>query len=240
MSALKKTASIFICLSCLNLGITVKAQQNLFSLYTDSAALVNDANQFIGQFAKAVKKIRPDLAVKPKAILNTQLSLIFYNDKNNTVNFPLWEQVVLPQQNFFFKLGGSEAEGKKVFGLLFNGFYLPHELGHAVQYAASQNFNNEYDKEYFANTIAVLYWRHVGKIKELETSYRYAKKFLSQLKNPVPVGEDEKEYLTKNYKELSNDPFKYGYFEFSQFVKIYEDKLLPSFSVFVKNLKPRK
>ena len=29
-------------------------------------------------------------------------------------------------------VAGGEIAGKKVFGLFFNGFYLPHELGHGL------------------------------------------------------------------------------------------------------------
>ena len=41
----------------------------------------------------------------------------------------------------------NTIDGKKVFGIFFNGFYLPHELGHALQYAtADSSVNLEYKK----------------------------------------------------------------------------------------------
>ncbi len=210
------------------------AQEELFQLHTDSAQWVNTANRFVQSFTENIRKVKPDFHLTSKAILNTQLGLIFYNNQDNTINLPLWQQVVEPQKQFFYQLAGSEDEGRKVFGLLFNGFYLPHELGHAIQYAAGKHTSNEYDNEYFANTIAVLYWRKTGKQKELEECYQYAKKYLQQLPDPIPAGKDQKEYFTAHYHELAQDPYKYGYFQFSQFVKIYEDKTLPGFDHFLK------
>lgn len=218
----------------LALAPTVHAQKRLYTVYTDSALWVNDADAFIRTFVRDVQQIKPGLVLDARAVLNTQPALIFYNNQDHTVNLPLWRQVIEPQKQFFYKLAGSEAEGKKVFGHLFNGFYLPHELGHALQHAAGKEPDNGYDKEYFANTIAVLYWRKLGKQKELDASYRYARKYLRQLTNPVPAGMDEKVYLTTHYAELTLDPYQYGYFEFSQLIRIYEDKTLPDFDTYVK------
>lgn len=226
--------SKLILLLCMAFAPLVRAQQRLFMVYADPASWVGDANDFIKAFSRDVQKIKPGFVLETKAVLNTTPGLIFYNDQDNTVNLPLWKEVIEPQQQFFYKLAGGETEGKKVFGLLFNGFYLPHELGHALQHAAGREPDNEYDKEYFANTIAVLYWRKQGRHKELEESYRYAKKYLRQLINPVPAGTDEKMYLTEHYGELTKDPYKYGYFEFSQLIRIYEDKTLPDFDTYVK------
>lgn len=209
------------------------ARQSLFAAYTDSAQLVADANALVSQFVADVKALRPGINLQPKAILNTKPFLIFYDGKTNTVNLPIWYQVIPPQQQFFAELAGSGEEGKKVFGMLFNGFYLPHELGHALQVAAKKDRLDHYGHEYFANTIAVLYWRKAGKQQELQQSYEYAKKFLKQLKNPVPDGQDEQAYLNEHYNEIAQDPYKYGYYEFSQLVKIYEDSSLPGFDDFV-------
>ena len=57
---------------------------------------------------------------------------------------------------------------------------------------------------------------------------------VSQLPNPVPPGEDPIKYFNENYSELGADPYKYGYYQFAQIVKIYEDKSLPGFENFVE------
>ncbi|MDQ8005920.1 MAG: hypothetical protein REI64_14045 [Pedobacter sp.] len=221
---------VFLCL----VGTSVSAQNKLFETHTDSAKLVDNANLLIKQFIVDVNKIKPDLKLKTTGVLNTKPFLIFYNSRQDVVNLPLWSQVIAPQKDFFYKLAGSENEGVKVFGLLFNGFYLAHELGHAAQTSAQKTIADKYDNEYFANVVAVLYWKKIGKRKELDACYKYAKIILKQLSNPVPTGEDERTYFTANYAKLSVDPYKYGYFQFSQLVKIYEDKTLPDFDTFIK------
>jgi hypothetical protein len=48
-------------------------------------------------------------------------------------------------------------------------------------------------------------------------------KFTKQLPNPVPKGEDPVKFFNTNYEQLK-DPYKYGYYQFKQFVEIYENR----------------
>ena len=57
---------------------------------------------------------------------------------------------------------------------------------------------------------------------------------MSQLKNPVPEGQVEQEFFNNHYNELGADPYKYAYFQFNQFIQIYEDKTLGSFTNYLK------
>src|SRR5574343_309206 len=93
-------------LSALILSIQLaSAQPQWFKLYEDSTTLVNDG--------KAITAY-----------------LIFYWGENGerTANLPKWDQLIEPQKQFFYQVAGSEAAGKDMFRLFFNGFYLPHEL----------------------------------------------------------------------------------------------------------------
>lgn len=227
-----KKLVLFLFLFC---TLHLSAQQKWFAVYTDSAALVTDANSIVDDFVQRVNAISPVMSAKPTAILNTKPYLIFYSSKANLVNLPIWDQVMAQQKSFFYQLANSEQEGKQVFGLFFNGFYLPHELGHALQSAVKKRDSSLYTNEYFANVVAILYWKEVHRAKELEQCYQYAKKFVSQLKNPVPEGEDDEHYFNTHYNELGADPFKYAYFQFNQFIQIYEDKSLSDFNSFIKN-----
>jgi hypothetical protein len=209
------------------------SQKKFFHLYQDSAELVQDANKIVDAFSVHLNSISPIFSSRPKAILNTKPFLIFYSPKSNLVNLPIWEQMIPQQKEFFFKLGGSEKIGKKIFGLFFNGFYLPHELGHAIQSAAKKRDSNLYRNEYFANTVAILYWRKVKRTKELRQCYRYAKQMVRQLPNPVPQGLDPIKYFNEHYQELGADPYKYGYYQFAQFVEIYENKKSTDFDEFI-------
>lgn len=215
------------------LSIRGYSQQQLFYVYKDSASLVTDANEVVADFVSKVNAIKPVFTSKPEAILNTQPYLISYSPKANLINLPIWHQVMSQQKDFFNKLSGSEKKGEEAFGLLFNGFYLPHELGHALQSATDKREPNTYLNEYFANQVAVLYWKKVKRKRELKQCYKFAKKMVAQLENPVPAGEDPIQYFQDNYRNLAVDPYKYGYFQFEQFVKIYEDKKLANFDQFI-------
>ncbi len=218
----------------LSLSFQSKAQNSWFKTYSDSIALKADAGKIVNQFRQKVKSANPSLKLDDwKVVKHTTPYLIYI--ENKTANLPFWSEVV-PQQKFFFsEVSGDEKQGKEVFGLFFNGFYLVHELGHGLGQSAGKKFQNFYDGEYDANIIAILYWRSAGNKNEIKRYYTYAKKMLTHLKSPVPAGENIKEYLTKHYDEISSDPYQYGYIQFSQFVEIYENKNLPDFKKFIKN-----
>ncbi len=226
---MRKTALLFtLLLSSLSFG-----QKKWFTTYQDSIKLVSDANLITQNFTKDIKKIDSNFKFEVKTILNTTPYLIFFY--KDTANIPLWEQVIPEQKQFFYQLSGSESEGKNVFGLFFNGFYLPHELGHAFEFALYGQIAGSYESEYFANTVAILWWKKHKRQEDLKKCYEAAKLMWEQLPNPVPEGSTIEEYFSKNYEQASQDPFVYGYMQFKQFVDIYETKNLPDFDTFIKN-----
>lgn len=224
-----KKIIVFSLLLSIQIGI---AQKNWFKTYTDSIALVKDAQMITKSFTKDIKKVNKNLKYDIKTVLHTTPYLIyFYKD---AANIPLWEQVIPEQKQFFYEIAGSEVEGKKFFGLFFNGFYLPHELGHAYEYVLKGETLGSYKGEYFANTVAILWWKKHNRNKELQQCYEAAKKMFLKLPNPVPKGSTIEEYFSKNYEEASANPYVYGYMQFKQFIEIYEDKNLPDFDTFIK------
>lgn len=216
-------------------SLSMHAQGKMFKLYHDAAALTADANTVIKDFTVKVNAITPVMGVTPAAIVNTQPYLIFYLSKSNQVNLPVSREVIPEQKSFFTKLAGSAEEGEKMFGYFFNGFYVAHEMGHALQHTSGKSDPNLYRNEYTANTIAILYWRKTGQTQELKHCYDYAKKMVKKLPNPVPEGEDPVQYFNDHYEELGADPYKYGFYQFAQFVKIYEDQSLGDFDSYIKN-----
>jgi hypothetical protein len=213
------------------------SQSNWFKLYTDSTALVKDGNMITYKFIADVKKIKSDINFDVKTVLNTTPYLIYFDGygKIKTANLPLWQQVIPQQKQFFYEVAGDETKGKNAFGYFFNGFYLPHELGHALQQVKEGNVLGSYDSEYLANIIAILWWRKMGRSLELKQCYESAKVIWTKLPNPVPQDTNIKEYFTKNYQKATENPYTYGYMQFKQFIDIYENKDLPSFDVFIAN-----
>ncbi|KAF0239815.1 MAG: hypothetical protein Q8K64_06065 [Sediminibacterium sp.] len=213
------------------------AQNNWFKLYEDSTSLVNDGKSITAAFTKDIHNIKSTLSFNVNTRLNTTPYLIFYWGENGerTANLPKWDQVIEPQKQFFYEVAGNEADGKKLFGLFFNGFYLPHELGHAVEHYTKGNLKGSYKEEYFANIVAMLWWKKQGRTEELKSCYEMAKKVWAKLPNPIPAGSTMEEYFTKNYEQATQDPYVYGYMQFKQFIMIYEDKSLKDFDSFMIN-----
>jgi hypothetical protein len=217
-------------------AISSPAQQKLFQLYKDSANLIEDANKISFTFFSKVKLADASTGLAPTAEVNARSMRVYYSPESNTINLPLWSEATSPLKSFLYKMaGGDESEGKKIFGLFFNGFYIGNELGHAIQFAKEKGMNNKYQGEIFANTLAILFWRESGYKKQLEKCYSYVNNLLKVLPDPVPAGEYQEEYFQKNYDKIVLDPDQYGFFQFSQFKKIYEDQSLTSFSAFLQN-----
>jgi hypothetical protein len=159
------------------------SQKNWFSVYTDSASLVQDGGTITKAFIADIKKIKPGIALDVTTILNTTPYLIYFDGegKVKTANLPIWAQVIPQQQQFFYEVAGGEAAGKAAFGFFFNGFYLPHELGHGVDQLVRNNLKGSYEEEYYANTVAMLWWKKQGREKELKACYDAAKTMFAKL-----------------------------------------------------------
>ena len=212
------------------------SQKNWFSVYSDSASLVQDASTITKAFIADIKKIKPGIALDVTAVLNTTPYLIYFDGEGavKTANLPIWTQVIPPQQQFFYEVAGGEAAGKAAFGFFFNGFYLPHELGHGVDQVIRGNLKGSYEEEYYANTVAMLWWRKQGREKELKACYDAAKTIFAKLPNPVPADMTIQAYFGKNYEQATQNPYVYGYMQFKQFIQIYEDKQLPDFNGYMQ------
>ncbi len=210
------------------------AQNQIFTIYHDKVALQKDVENLIELFSNDLKKIEPTISFDIKSRVNTTPYLIYYDGKTE-VNLPFWGEVIPEQKEFFNQISGSQEKGKEIFGLFFNGFYIPHELGHALEHAKEGHVENGYKSEYFANVVAILWWRKQGKEKELKKCYDYTREILKKLPNPTPEGQTMEQYFTENYHAATQDPAVYGVLQFSQFIKIYEDKTLPDFDRFILN-----
>lgn len=213
------------------------AQNKIFTTYSDTVALKKDAEILVKTFTQDVKKMKPDLVFDIKTYVKTTPYLIYYDGSTavKKVNLPFWNEVIPPLKSFMTQVSGSEEKGKEVFGLFFNGFYIPHELGHALEHQIKGKIDNGYESEYFANIVAILWWRKQGKENDLKKCYEYTKEILKKLPNPVPEGKTKEQYFSENYRAATQDPNVYGWMQFSQFVKIYEDQTLPDFDTFVSD-----
>ena len=203
---MKTLILLLICVSATN---TLISQNQYFEIYTDSTELKvqNDA---------LIQDIEKTIAEKHKGFsfngLTTEIPATFmpghYLEKTNKIYLPLWQTSIPAMDPFLTDVGGDKETAMKLADLFFYGFFLPHEIGHALQYNTKRVPDNAYDAEYEANEFAVAYWRSKGRQKELEVCYQLAKQVFPKLKNPVPENTDAKKYITENYWELVKKPLR--------------------------------
>ena len=210
------------------------AQKNVFKLYTDSVLLRNDSDLIIADFESRVKKVDSQVSFNGlKTIVKDNLFSGNYLERTNRIYLPHWPTAPKPIKDFCTQVMGGKKEGEQLAAMYFYGFFLPHEVGHGLQFNAHVRKDNEYDNEYDANVMALLYWRAKGKDKEMAECYRIAKIVLSKLKNPIPENADEKKYFTEHYEEMAQNADQYAYMLFKQIVIIFEDKNLPDFNTYI-------
>ncbi len=221
---MKKSILLLSTLLCVSMT-GLHAQYKLFTLYTDSAALVDDAKPMVADFNKRVNAIRPQLNFKLGVVVYTTPAMVYYAPKAKNIVTSLYHQLPAEHKTFFATYSDNETEAKKFFAGFFNGFYIAHELGHGLIAAYGLHDPKAmYQEELDVNILAMNYWHSVGKTAELEQCYRFAKAFLAKVPDPVPAGEEDRiKWFNEHYWELGPQPEKYGYFQFSQFVNIYEN-----------------
>lgn len=216
-------------------GVSANAQNKYFEIFTDSAALKNQNDLLIQDIETRIKFINPSFSFKG---LTTEIPTTFmpgqYREKTNKIYHVLWQVAEKPMEGFLTDVAGSKESGNKIAALFFYGFFLPHEIGHALQYNTNNVPESAAKGEYEASELAVAYWRSQGKDKELQQCYEFAKQAFKKLKNPVPENTDANKYINEHYWDLVNDPYKYAYIQFSQIIEILENKSLPDFQEYIK------
>ena len=228
-----KTTVFAILLFC---ACTIATAQNkYFEIFTDSTALKTENDRLIEHIESRVQLIKPSFSFNG---LTTEVPNTFmpgqYLQKTNKIYLNTWQVGGPPMEAFLTEMAGGKDEGIRMGGLFFYGFFLPHEIGHAMQYTTSNVPENRYDAEYEANEFAVSYWKKQGRDTELQQCYDMALAALKKLKNPVPEGQSMKQYFNDNYHELIKDPNKYGYFQLLQIVQVMDDKSLPDFYSYIR------
>jgi hypothetical protein len=126
--------------------------------------------------------------------------------------------------------------GEHLYEDLFFKFFFLHEFGHWVNEQvvsqrhgakaklARRNFErNKWEGELNANRVAVAWWRERDP-KFLDRLVGDVRLILATLPSPVPAGEDDKEYFSRNLWELVKNPNKYGWYQLRMIVIAFEER----------------
>jgi hypothetical protein len=177
----------------------------------------------------------PDTAFLPSPAIRilTTPSISFYHDR--TVTEGLFKELPPPVQGVFNQWASftsDQASGETLFRDSFYRFFFVHELGHWLQARvqeargrgeetwplADEDF---YQDEIQSNRIAIAWWREhdVKYLDRLVSDYRHIE---AHLPNPVPAGQDKRQFFNANYAKLGNQPDVYGWYQLDLVLTAYD------------------
>lgn len=224
--------------SLISVSQLLVAQNKWFEIYDNPKVFHQNMENLITDFENQIQNIDPSLSLNHLQVeIKDDLPYGFYSPPENKIYLPLWKTSPQWTKDLVLQILGSEAEEKKLAGLFYNGFFMPHEIAHSFQFTTNTRKDNEFDNEKIANEIALLYWRKMGYHKELEACHTMMKKMLANLDNPFPPEvKDQKKYFTENYQAFVENMPKYMYVQSSQLVSVFEDTTLPDFDTYIAEI----
>jgi hypothetical protein len=207
-----KTCNILFFCFCLAVlfPYSVSGQSSFHKHYETKESLESDGKRIICEFDLFIKNQGYNLPAIPKVKIQTEPSLIRLDRQNNTIIVPYWGDLANDQKEIFKSWRGENAE--EFFVLLFNWFFIPHELGHFINPMIHDL--DPYQCEREANEVAVIFFRrNPENIEKLD----FLKKSLTQVLEILPKIDfnnmSEVEYFNANYQKIGNNPNVYGYFQ---------------------------
>jgi len=245
---MKKLTILLIFTLLINQGLFAQKTGSyfgLFRLYTDSIELNKDIQKLRNDFIAIVKAVKPELDFRTTVTVFSSSLLTHYSPQDDEARIPLWKDVPVFIHDELIRLEGSEQSAQHVFAHLFNGFYIPHELGHGLQktFRGMNDFSDAWMMEYEANELTIYYLLSLGTYNDqLNNVYESSKRWLSILPDPVPPGEDKGKYLTENYDRIARelDVRTYAWLQSWQIVDIMEKEDKPTFEGYLKQFFERK
>lgn len=212
MKTIKLIALIIIMNSIVANRITFYAlgQSSFIKHYETKEALESDANKIIKDFEHFIKESGYNLPAIPQIKIQTEPSLIKLDRANNTIIVPYWGDLANDQIEIFKSWRGENAE--EFFILMFNWFFIPHELGHYINPMIHDL--NPYQCELEANEVAITFLKsNSANLEKLDFVKQSLKEILLILPKIDFVNMTEAEYFNANYKNLGSNPNVYGYFQ---------------------------
>jgi hypothetical protein len=210
----------FFCLAflfpCFALG-----QSSFLKHYETKEALESDANKIITDFDQFVKDQGVSLPSIPKVRIQTEPSLVRIDRPNNAIIIPYWDDLTNDQKEIFKSWRSENAE--EFFVLMFNWFFIPHEMGHFINPMIHDL--NPYQCEQEANEVAVTFFRrnpeNLGKLDFIQRSLTKVLEILPK----IDFGNlSEAEYFNANYQKMGSNPNVYGYFQFKFILDILNNQ----------------
>lgn len=206
----KRVLIYFICFYLSFLLTNNVLCQSFLKNYETKEEMESDANKVVAGFNQFVKNEGYNMPVIPRIKIQTEPFLIKLDKPNNVIIVPYWNDLTKEQKEIFKSWWGDNAE--QCFTLMFNWFFIAHELGHYI--SPKIHDQNPYQCEKEANEVAVTFFRknteNIEKLNFIKNSLSHVLKILPE----IDFGNlSEAEYFNANYKKIGNIPNLYGYFQ---------------------------
>ena len=133
----------------------------------------------------------------------------------DTLVYASWDKLPEDTREFFGDFFEGDLEkGEYFYRSYFMKFNPVHEVSHSLRavYGVDATL---YDEEQSVNDITVAYWREIGEEEFIDSLEVILLECLRGMKNPVPEGENPRDFFNENYHNLGDDPGLYGYFQFT-------------------------
>lgn len=208
-----KTVFIFIFSITFLVGnINKGLGQNSLKHYGSKQTLESDVKKIINDFDLFMKSKGINPPYIPTVKIQTEPFLIKWDEPNKGMILPYWDELSNEQKEIFNKWRGKNAE--EFFILMFNWFFIPHELGHFIN--PMKESLTPYKSEQAANEFAIAFFISN---KENQERINFIKKSLQEVLEILPKIDfnnmSEEEYFNANYSKLGRNPDAYGYFQFN-------------------------
>lgn len=124
------------------------AQNKWFEIYDDAKIFQKNMEGLIHDFEKQVQFIDSSFSLIDLDVeIKNDLPYGYYSPSENKIYLPLWKTAPQWTKDLVAQILGSEAEEKKLAGLFYNGFFMPHEIAHSFQFNTNTRKDNEFDNE---------------------------------------------------------------------------------------------
>ena len=170
------------------------------------------------RFVTAIRKCGAVPSFIPGIDVNTDANLVSYRFDDRAVHLGRWADLPPPLKGMMTAWAAQGTMGLKpdeMFGEVFNDFLVAHELGHYLEHMAGRiDTKDPTVSETNANRIAIAFWSiDRADRTRLPTRYANVTQFLFAQPDPVPLGQDPRTYLAKNYARMSQDGSAYGWYQ---------------------------
>lgn len=188
------------------------------ALAQDADPLHADATAIVARFDAALRGCGLTPAYVPGVVVDSRPSLVSFSPRDRSVHLSRWAEMPEGLQEMFrgwAAVGTLGLTPEQQFAEIFNSLLVPHELGHFVTLLDGRiETEDNWTNEVTANRIAIAFWLQDA-VANAPVADRVENfnRFLAQLPNPVPEGEDPHAYFESHYDALSNDAAAYGWYQ---------------------------